>query len=244
MDLKNIQKVLFLAAMKEELESILNSFKNYEIIIENHFTINFHIIKTKKIILICALCGCGKVNSSMTTTISIITYQPDFIVNIGVAGGFHISQKPLDLVIGTSFIYTDVDIECLGFKPGQLLGEPQIFPSNLELINLIKELDIKNKLNTNVHFGQIGTSDSFISQKSQILKIKNLFPDVICVEMEGTSISHVCSKFNCPILAIRSLSDIAISEEDNSIQFNDLLEIASKRAALISNLLINKLNSY
>ena len=59
--------------------------------------------------------------------------------------------------------------------------------------------------------------------------------------MEGASIAHVCYKFEIPIIAIRSLSDIAVIEGDNTDNYTNSVEIASKSAALLSILLIEKI---
>ena len=89
------------------------------------------------LLLIIGLCGCGKVNAAINATLTILTYKPDILVNCGVAGGFSKDQKVLDMVVGTQFYYHDVDIECLGFKPGQLLGEPESFPADQKVIDMM-----------------------------------------------------------------------------------------------------------
>lgn len=235
--------VVFLAAMKEEEAAILEKFKKVsELNQEKVQSYTFNVFQVEKVKVIVALCGCGKVNASIVTTLSIVTYNPTYLINCGVAGGFEKTQKILDWVISTEFIYHDVDIECLGFKPGQLLGEPQRYPSSEKLVNLIKELEKENEFPMKIFYGTIASGDQFISKPDQVSRIQNTFPEVICVEMEGCAIAHACSKFNVPVLAIRALSDIAVAEHDNSVDFTKMCIIAAERAANLADLIVKKLN--
>lgn len=195
----------------------------------------------KEIKIIAALSGVGKVNAAMTTVLMISSFSPDAIVNVGCAGGFRNNQKVLDIVIADSFVYTDVDITNLGFAPGQLLNEERFFPADPELINILKNTLSSDILSKHaVHYGPVGSADSFIRTKQQITKIQQDFETVLCVEMEGCAIAHVCKHCNTPLLSIRTLSDIAVSDEDNTSDFQSFLEEASKLAA---NICINLLDS-
>jgi len=238
-----MKTVVFLAAMIEELEAVLDEFSSYPKVLETFKTITFHIMTVGDIRLICALSGCGKVNAAMTVCVSIFQYHPDFVINVGVAGGFRPDQQVLDLVVATEFVYTDVDIVCLGFLPGQLLGMPQVYPVNSFLLSIIKDLEKENLLPAKVHYGRIGSSDAFISKQSQVDHISSVFPEVICVEMEGAAIAHVCHLFQTPLLSLRSLSDIAVLEHDNSIQFEETLMVATERAAKLAKVLVERLSS-
>jgi adenosylhomocysteine nucleosidase len=46
----------------------------------------------------------------------------------------------------------------------------------------------------------------------RIEKLKEQFPEIAAVEMEGAAIAHCCRLFSVPVLIIRSLSDIAGAE--------------------------------
>lgn len=250
------QSIAFIAAMEEELTALLNAFTienqtNITQIVED--TLNVSIIHYNGLKIIAALCGIGKVNSAYSTAVIIVKYHPDAVINVGVAGGFRKEQQILDFAIAESFVHTDVDITNLKLPPGQILGEPLYFPASSELTSMIKLLE--NDMNkifvdefpdcprnkVDFHYGILGSSDQFIYRDDQVENIVSKFKDVMCVEMEGASIAHVCHKFKIPILAIRSLSDIAVSEDDNTGNYTDSVQIASKSAALLSILLIEKI---
>lgn len=251
-----IRSIAFIAAMKEELAALLDKFapkSEADIIHVTEGKVDITVFQFKGIKIIAALSGIGKVNSAYSTTVLLVKYHPDIVINVGVAGGFNKSQKIFDFAIAKSFVYTDVDIVNLNLKPGQIMGEPLYFPASEKLNNLIKSLEdnmsnvfakefptIQDK-KICFHYGILGSSDQFIYRDDQVKNIQKNFSDVICVEMEGASIAHVCYKFEIPIVAIRSLSDIAVSEKDNTGDFSNSLEIASKSAALLSILLVEEI---
>lgn len=236
--------IAFLCALKEEEEAISKKFQETcEAKVEKISSYTFKVFTKGNVKIIITICGCGKVNASITATLTIVTYKPDYVINCGVAGGFDKQQKILDWVISTNFVYHDVDIECLGFKPGQLLGEPTEFDASAKLVNLIKELEKENKFPMNIFYGTIASGDQFVSTDDQVQRIQKKFPSVICVEMEGCAIAHACSKFNVPVLAIRALSDIAVSEHDNSVDFTRTCVVASERAANLAYLIVENFNA-
>ena len=50
--------------------------------------------------IVVAKSGEGKVNSAMTAQTMIMRYNPDFIINSGVAGGLHSDMKVMDIAMG------------------------------------------------------------------------------------------------------------------------------------------------
>jgi adenosylhomocysteine nucleosidase len=75
------------------------------------------------------------------------------------------------------------------------------------------------------------SGDQFIHRKEQVDDILNHFPTVNCVEMEAAAIAQVCSHYHIPFVVIRSLSDIAV-KDDNHLSFEAYLSIAAKRSAM------------
>jgi adenosylhomocysteine nucleosidase len=66
-------------------------------------------------------------------------------------------------------------------------------------------------------------------QPESIALLRQRFPDVAAVEMEGAAIAHCCRLFSVPVLVIRALSDIAGVE--SPIKFDEFLPIASKHSS-------------
>ena len=247
--------IAFITPMESELNGVLNALVpdgKSKITEDIKGGVNMSVFEYDGIKIVAALCGIGKVNSAYSTTVVLLTYKPEIIINVGVAGGFHKDQKILDFVFSENFTYTDVDCHGEGTELGQITGEPTHFAASNDLLTLVKdnrdkfitELDVKgkypdyNRENVNFFYGTIGSADQFIWNDDQVKHISSNFPEVICVEMEGASIAHVAHKFKTPILTVRSLSDIAVADHDNSEDYQNSFVDASNIAGEMALLLI------
>lgn len=252
------KSIAFITPMNSELDGVLNALgpdDKSQIKNETVGGVEMHSFNYAGIAIVAALCGIGKVNSAYSTTVVLTTYNPDIIINVGVAGGFSKDQEILDFVFSVNFTYTDVDCHGENTALGQISGEPSHFPADEGLIQLIKDnqaefiqkLYVKTNYpdykreSVNFFYGTIGSADQFIWNDDQTAHISTNFPEVICVEMEGASIAHVAYKFKKPILTIRSLSDIAVSDHDNSEDYQNSFVDASNIAGELAHLLIEKI---
>jgi len=182
-------------------------------------------------------CGIGKVNAAVGCSILIQHFKPRYIINTGSAGGINPDLKVGDAIISTGLIYHDVDVTAFNYAPGQLPGQPQIFPADEKLIKLaedaVDELKREKTLPSSFNYrrGLIGSGDVFMHDPERIAAMHSIFPDIAAVEMEGTAIAHCCHLFSTPVLVIRALSDIAGAESPMS--FKEFLPIASVHSAQI-----------
>jgi adenosylhomocysteine nucleosidase len=180
-------------------------------------------------------CGIGKVNAAVGCALLIQQFKPDCVINTGSAGG--VGGKVGDAVISTGLVYHDVDVTAFNYAPGQLPGQPQIFPVEEKLIklaeNAVDELKRENILpgDFNHRRGLIGSGDVFMHEPDRIANVCRTFPDIAAFEMEGAAIAHCCKLFSVPVLVIRALSDIAGTE--SPISFNEFLPVASRHSAQI-----------
>ena len=90
----------------------------------------------------------------------------------------------------------------------------QVFEQNLKQCNVIT--------------GTIASGDIFCTDKWMKEKIHDKF-DADCVEMEGAAIAQICQLNHTPFIVIRSISDKPNGK--NHIDFNQFIEMASKRCA-------------
>jgi adenosylhomocysteine nucleosidase len=182
-------------------------------------------------------CGIGKVNAAVGCALLIHTWQPGIVINTGSAGGIDPDLKFGDAIISNGLIYHDVDITAFNYAPGQLPGQPQIFPVPEDLIRLaedaVDQLKAENILPGDfIHRrGLIGSGDVFMHEPERIAKVRQVFPAMKAVEMEGAAVAHCCRLFSVPALIIRALSDIA--GEESPVKFNEFLPVASKHSAEI-----------
>jgi len=182
-------------------------------------------------------CGIGKVNAAVGCSILIHVFKPDFVVNTGSAGGIAPGLRFGDVVISTGLLYHDVDLTAFNYAPGQLPGQPQVFPVNEDLVAKAEKAlgELKGEkvlpLDLDHRLGLIGSADTFMHRPDDIAELRRVFPDIVAVEMEGAAIAHCCSLFSVPALVIRALSDIAGVE--SPVTFDEFLPIASKHSAEI-----------
>jgi len=180
-------------------------------------------------------CGIGKVNAAVGCTLLIQQFKPSCIINTGSAGGIHSELKVGDAIISTGLLYHDVDVTAFNYAPGQLPGQPQIFPADENLIaraeQAVGKLKQKKILPAGLNHcrGLIGTGDTFMHQPESIAALRRRFPDIAAVEMEGAAIAQCCRLFSVPVLVIRALSDIAGVE--SPVKFDEFLPVASKHSA-------------
>lgn len=185
------------------------------------------------------LSGVGKVHAAMCAQTLILKYNPDFILNVGVAGGIGENVKIGDIVVASGVIQHDFDVTAFsGRKKGEISG--------LQIVEFECTKWITNKIlqcsqaitDLNLHTGTILTGDQFLSSSQKLYELKNEFGGIAC-EMEAGSIGQVCYVNKIDFGIIRSISDSANSK--STIDFKTFITDSSKNASLI---LSNFIKSY
>jgi len=231
-----------IGAMEGEMSLLCETMGKYETYKNGVFEFFTGKIEGKDVTLL--RCGIGKVNAAVGCALLIQRFKPDFVVNTGSAGGLKKDQKFGDAIISTGLVYHDVDVTAFNYKPGQLPGQPQIFPVDEKYITVaekaVDELKQEKILPADFNHcrGLIGSGDIFMHEPARIANVCKIFPDMAAVEMEGAAIAHSCSLLSVPALVIRALSDIAGTESPMS--FNEFLPIASKHSAQIAMRIVKK----
>lgn len=171
--------------------------------------------------------GIGKVNAGITTILMIEHFNPDLVINTGIAGGYRRDLKPLDVVVADKVIYSDVDMTCEAagcLAYGQLQDLPACFtPSNLEI--------------SDVKVGVILTGDQFVYDYDKVnsLVLTNFKEyDVVAFDMESGSIAQVCTLNKVPFMIIRAISDII-----GSTNAFDYMSFSTSAANKVSKMVLN-----
>jgi adenosylhomocysteine nucleosidase len=224
-----------IGAMENEVSLLCETMGKFSVQKAGEFEFNTGKIEGKDVTVL--RCGIGKVNAAVGCALLIRQFKPSCIINTGSAGGIHSELKVGDAVISTGLLYHDVDVTAFNYAPGQLPGQPQIFPADEKLIKIaedaVDELKAEKILPASFTHrrGIIGSGDIFMHEPERINAVRRLFPDTAAVEMEGAAIAHCCRLFSVPVLVIRALSDIAGTE--SPVSFDEFLPIASKHSAHI-----------
>lgn len=180
----------------------------------------------KEIVIV--VCGVGKVNAAMCTLALIQNFNPDAVINSGVAGSLSPLVSIGDIVIGTSSVEHDMNTTALGDKQGEVSfpdGSVMFFDCDKQICDTLYNV-CKTIPDTKVEKGIIASGDIFVSDRKQRLHIAEQFNALAC-EMEGASIGHVCNRCGVPYSIIRAISDDL--DENKGMDFVKFCELASKK---------------
>jgi adenosylhomocysteine nucleosidase len=113
----------------------------------------------------------------------------------------------------------------------------QYFYPTDEFDNHIAEIMSDEKYNDTLYQGKIVTGEAFISSEGRDKIIEEHNP--LCVDMETTSIAHVCYANKMPFFAIRTITDT--EEYCGNKSFEENLEMASRKSLSILKDLLDKI---
>ena len=214
-------RIGIVCAMADELEFIVKNLNNR---VDREISgIKFHNGKLGSHEITCVMSGIGKVNSTISTTLLINTYNPELVINSGIAGGSH-NLNTSDIIIANKLAYSDVDVTAFGYEFGTVPQMPLFFETSEKYRDILKS--VLKESNTTYKEGLVLTADTFRMSQSEI---KNNLDCDFAVEMEGASIAHTCYKMQTPFLSIRIISDTL--DSDNHIEDYNSFE---KESALFS----------
>lgn len=192
-----------IGAMQIEVDALQNAMGNAEK--ETISGITFVKGTIGKHTVVAAVCGIGKVFAAMCAQTMILRYQPDGIINIGVAGTVTKGLQVLDIAIADQVCQHDMDTSPLGDPVGLISGINQIyFPADKALSQAIAAA--AEKLGVRHVVGTIASGDQFIHTQEKKEWIHSTF-NAIAAEMEGGSIGHVCYVNHVPFAILRTISD-------------------------------------
>ncbi len=227
-----------IAAEEKEMIAIKNNMTN--ISEEKIYELKFIKGNIENKLCVLVECGVGKVNAARTTQIMIDKFNPNYVINVGTAGGLTNELKVKDIVIGKDLVQHDFDITGVGnYEKGEIARTGKYFLSDENLIKLCKNaMEEYKDRNFNIKIGRIVTGDWFASDLEKSLKIQKEF-NADCIEMEGAAIAQVCTLDKIPFLVIRGISDTP--NGNNEIDFHTYIEEVSIRVGEILKLLIKKI---
>ena len=219
-----------ICAEKQELDEILKLMSNKS---EEIFSF-FEFIKGKINNQDCvvALSGVGKVSSAICAQTLILKYCPNFILNVGVAGGIAENINIFDTVIANNVVQHDFDVSAFpNRKKGEIpaLNLVQI-PCSPWIIKNISSI-IKNTVkNIKIHYGTVVSGDQFINSPTKLIQLNNYFCGIAC-DMESGAIGQTCLLNKIDFGIIRSISDNANSSA--KVNFGKFIIKASVNACNI-----------
>ena len=158
--------------------------------------------------------GVSKVNAAMATQLLISLYQPDLVLNAGVAGCFE--DMPIgSIVLAEGFLQHDVDTSALGDPVGLVSTVNRVqFPTS----DLDRARAAMDRVGVPYRTGWVATGDWFAIDTPRAHWIADTFHPLLC-DMEGCADAQVCLRNNVPFMSIKSVSDCLFEHHDFVFNF-------------------------
>ncbi len=196
-------KIGIIGAMQMEVDNLKEAMENQSTVTVSG--IRFVSGTIGEMDVVAAVCGVGKVFAAICAEAMILKFNPDMIINIGVAGTLTKDLGVLDVAVASDVLQHDMDTSAIGDPVGLISGVNQIyFPADEKMCRVLCDC-LKDK---GIHYvsGPIATGDVFMHDPEHKALIRERFRAVAC-EMEGGSIGHVCTVNNVPFAVLRAISD-------------------------------------
>jgi adenosylhomocysteine/aminodeoxyfutalosine nucleosidase len=231
-----VNKLAIMGAMQEEIEPLLDYFKNVKTV---EFANNiYYEVNYNGLDIVIAYSKIGKVFASLTATTMIEKFGCDTLLFSGVAGGINPELQIGDLIIANKLCQHDLDITAFGHPHGFVPGGAVFVETSHSLNTIAKEVARENGLK--VIEGTIATGDQFVHSNERKAFIQNTF-QADALEMEGASVAVVCDALNVPCFILRAISDTA--DMDAGFDFDEFLKSSAKNSADYLIKIVNKLQN-
>lgn len=206
-------KIGIIVAMAKEYDLVLHLITRRNDVETGGFRISKGVMGSHEVALM--QCGIGKVNAALGTLSLIDDFNPDLVINSGVAGGADPSVGVLDILVAKGVAYHDV-----WCGPGTEYGRAAGCPTVMACSPLVVDTAAEVLASPRVRYGLLCSGDKFISTPEEVEFIKNRFPEALAVDMEAGAIAQVCRRREVPFGVIRVISDTPGAEENIS-QYED-----------------------
>ena len=223
-----------IAAMESEIRELSDSLKHECTERIAGREIHYGHLEGRPVALV--LCGCGKVNATLSATLLAGHAKVARILVTGVSGGLAKGLQLGDVVIGDSFIQHDMDARPL-FPLHEIPFEGfSTVAADAELRHLLAEA-ARTMLSSRrppgleearVFEGLVVSGDQFLSCNAGRNKVLNTLPKACAVDMESAAIAQVCRAADLPLGVMRVISDSANGSAH--IDFAKFVELSASKA--------------
>ena len=152
-------------------------------------------------------CGVGMVNAALCAQTLINEFSVAAVLNTGIAGSLDSAINIGDIVLSTDAVNHLMDVQNLGYAPGETPGIKVIgYPASKALRETAETA--AGKLGLAFHEGRVASGDRFVREAGEKERIVATF-NASCCEMEGAGIAQACYLNEVPYLIVRAISDKA-----------------------------------
>ena len=152
--------------------------------------------------VVVAKCGIGKVFAAICAQTMILEYDPDVIINTGVAGSLKKGFNVLDVAVATKVVQHDMDTSAIGDPKGLISGINVVYIDTDDSVTKALKMACE-RVECNYKEGTIASGDKFMADPQEKQEINSTFGALAC-EMPG---------WMNPKLESRLLGEISITSD-------------------------------
>ena len=202
-----MKKIGILSAMWVEAELLAEAMQNVRV--SEYSGMKYYEGMLGGCAAVLSTCGVGKINAAIYTQQMIDRFSVDALLHTGIAGSLDPRVRHLDVVAADRLTYHDVRRS----QMRDLFPYQPFFETDPRLCRLLgqgaEKYGKEREEETQVHTGLILTGDAFVTDQREKERLKQSFPQALCVEMEGCAVAHTAYVNQVPIGVIRCISDLA-----------------------------------
>ncbi|ASD20718.1 5'-methylthioadenosine/S-adenosylhomocysteine nucleosidase [Cryobacterium sp. LW097] len=179
--------------------------------------------------------GIGLVNAAGATTSAILAARAGdpvaapLVISAGSAGGVGVEVRVGEVVIGSDCLNSDADARPFGYALGQVPGMPARYAGAAAALDAAETpTRMPDGSALVVQRGLMVSNDKFVGAELAET-LRELFPGVLCTDMETVGIAQTCFAYGVPFVAIRGISDLCGPVGDHLTHVDD----AAERSAVV-----------
>lgn len=216
-----------IAAMDVEMKSLRSYMENTETEVISGIRFVRGTLEGKDVVT--AVCGIGKVFAALCAQTMILHYQPQCIINTGVAGTLTDALNIGSIAVSSAVVQHDMDTSPLGDPVGLISGINKVeLPADRLLTGQLsacaKVMGIKTAT------GVIASGDQFVASAERKAFIVEHFKAIAC-EMEGAAVGQVCYVNKVPFCVLRAISDSA--DGSSHMDYPTFVQMAAEQSVAL-----------
>lgn len=208
---KRSKVILIQGALDIEVEYLIVMLHQKSVKMIANYVFYEGMIDTIKVVVSKTLVG--SIHSTIATSIGIINFKPDIVINQGIAGAHREDLHIGDIIIGEQCCNINaykMPVKGKGEGSNPFEWElnkraKDIKYADSKLVDIVHKSFLANSKNQ-IYRGTLGSGDVFNKEYDRILWIHNLFHN-LCEDMESIGTYSVCNDFKVPCIGIRIISN-------------------------------------
>jgi nucleoside phosphorylase len=177
--------------------------------------------------------GMGNISSAEASARVISTWNPRYILLVGIAGG--VRSEGDDLRLGDVLVPDQVIGYELGkIRPSDLKRRYEVYRPDPVLLATARGLSPQEwalaitsarpgspagRIIPRAHFGPLLTGEKIVSDEAAIADVRSTWPKALGVEMESLGVAAAAYRSGCGFLTVKAVSDFADAAKNDEWQF-------------------------